>query len=138
MEPIRDDIEIVRKRLDSDRKHWERDHDWGASEHDDALAALDRLVAELEAWKVSDAMRQHPDYERQVEGFTETMLSEAARVPGLVAERDAARDAAATYSDLAAEHKAERDRLLAENEGLRADMLKLLAEAGLTTTTEEE
>jgi hypothetical protein len=46
MEPIRDDIEIVRKRLDSDRKHWERDHDWGASEHDDALAALDRLVAE--------------------------------------------------------------------------------------------
>jgi isopropylmalate/homocitrate/citramalate synthase len=91
-EPIQDDIETLRKLL-------HRNISWASPWQKQALAALDRLVAERDEAR-----------EFKLNGMTPEQVFD--RFRALEAERDAARDAAATYSDLAAEHKAERDRFI--------------------------
>jgi hypothetical protein len=42
-EDVSDPAAAIRRRIELDRNHWQSDHKWGASRHDDALAALDSM-----------------------------------------------------------------------------------------------
>jgi chromosome segregation ATPase len=121
MEPIQDDIETVRARLRMDAEHWHRVHDWGASEHVTALAALASLEAQVESLReaVTKVSASCDECDAERDKWKQAYIEATVWVQSFEAERDQLRESVAEWEEAYLYLTAERDRLIQENQRIK-------------------